>query len=255
VARHLCPPATPAATGLLARHATRPGLRQEPPPRRTVPGPGPRRQGAGHHDPAAAPGRRESRRATPLAFVPRSPPGRHHRRSPFGAAIPTRRQASVRSPPQPRVRPRKGNAERDDDDNAVRALTTPTRNPNPGPALQAETPGSSPRPPVIGITCLDCCRFGAPDDPGHQAASRTPGPRRDRRLRDTGRRVPAGRLGSGRRGRLGPALAAKVALTGGPEIADPVGSSVGRYQMTAPADLDGDDGHLAGLASPGGRPG
>jgi hypothetical protein len=37
-------------------------------------------------------------------------------------------------------------------------------------------------------------------------------------------------------------------LPGGPEIADPVGSSIGRYQMTAPADLDGDDGHLAGLA-------
>src|SRR5271157_5120948 len=79
-------------------------------------------------------------------------------------------------PPPPRLEPRRRNAERDDDDNAVRALTTPTGIRTPGPALQAETPGSSPRPPVIGITCLDCCRFGTPDDPGHQAASRTPGP-------------------------------------------------------------------------------
>ena len=47
---------------------------------------------------------------------------------------------------------------------------------------------------------------------------------------------------------LGPALATQFALAGGPEIADPVGSSIGRYQMTARADLDGDDGHLAGLA-------
>src|SRR5436190_24295437 len=32
VARHLCPPAAPAATGLLARHAARPGLTHEPAP-------------------------------------------------------------------------------------------------------------------------------------------------------------------------------------------------------------------------------
>ena len=34
---------------------------------------------------------------------------------------------------------------------------------------------------------------------------------------------------------LGPALAAQLALAGGAEIADPFGSSIGRYQMTAPA--------------------
>ena len=90
-------------------------------------------------------------------------------------------------PPQPRLQPRRGNAERDDDDNAVRALTTPTRNPNPGTRAAGRNAGFLASAPVIGITFLDCCRFGTPDDPGHQAASRTPGPRHDRRLRDTGR--------------------------------------------------------------------
>jgi hypothetical protein len=42
VARRLCPPAAPAATGLLARHAARPGLTHEPAPV-DVAGPVPRR--------------------------------------------------------------------------------------------------------------------------------------------------------------------------------------------------------------------
>jgi hypothetical protein len=40
-AKHLCPPATPAAAGKLARHATRPSLSHEPAPGEPVPGPGP----------------------------------------------------------------------------------------------------------------------------------------------------------------------------------------------------------------------
>ena len=167
------------------------------------------------------------------------------------AGIPACGAASIRAaiPAGPGLQPRRGNAERDDDDNAVQAWTTPTGIRTPGPAPQAETPGSSPRPPVIGITCLDCRRFGTPDDPGHQQL-------REHRAYDatSGFAIP-GDDGSplvdwdldGVEG-LGPALAAQFALAGGPEIAASVGFSVGRYQMTARADLDRDDGHLAGHA-------
>jgi hypothetical protein len=50
------------------------------------------------------------------------------------AGIPAGDAASIRAaiPAGSGLQPRRGNAERDDDDNAVRALTTPTRNPNPG---------------------------------------------------------------------------------------------------------------------------
>ncbi len=63
------------------------------------------------------------------------PAGPSYRRSPAGAANSDPPTGIRPQPPQPRLQPRRGNAERDDDDNAVRALTTPTRNPNPGPAL------------------------------------------------------------------------------------------------------------------------
>jgi hypothetical protein len=93
------------------------------------------------------------------------PAGPSYRRSPAGAAN-SDPPAGIRpQPPPPRLQPRRGNAERDDDDNAARALTTPTRNPNPGARAAGRNAGFLASAPVIGITCLDCCRFGTPDDP------------------------------------------------------------------------------------------
>src|SRR6266702_2903565 len=56
------------------------------------------------------------------------PAGPSYRRSPAGAANSDPPTGICPQPPQPRLQPRRGNAERDDDDNAVRTLTTPTRN-------------------------------------------------------------------------------------------------------------------------------
>ena len=46
------------------------------------------------------------------------------------------------------------------------------------------------------------------------------------------------------------ALAAQFALTGSTEIANPIRLAIGRNQITAPAEFDGDDRHLAGLTGP-----
>ena len=145
-------------------------------------------------------------------------------------------------PPPPRLQPRKGNAERDDD-NAVRALTTPTRNPNPGARAAGRNAGFLASAPVIGITCLDRCRFGTPDDPGHQAAPRRPGPA----TRPAASRY---RAMTGPRWSTGTSTAWKASvrplrlsspLPAARRLRTPFGSSIGRYQMTAPADLGADD--------------
>src|SRR5260370_42482787 len=102
-----------------------------------------------------------------------SPPGPPPPQAPVRPGTSAPPTGSRPQPPQPGLQPRRGNAERDDD-NAVRALTTPTRNPGPGTRAAGRNAGFLASAPVIGITCLNCCRFGTPDDPGHQAASRTP---------------------------------------------------------------------------------
>ncbi len=139
VARHLCPPAAPAATGLLARHATRPGLSHEPAPGEPSLGQAPAGETAATVIPrgsARTAGIPAGDAASIRAAMPAGPPSPQVacRRSDTDPPTGIRPQ-----PPPPRLQPRRGNAERDDDGNALRALTTPTRNPNPGPALQAET--------------------------------------------------------------------------------------------------------------------
>ena len=102
---------------------------------------------------------------------------------------------------------------------------------------------------MIGITCPDCCRSGTPDDPGPQAAGEDPAHDATGGFAIPGddRSPLAGWHLHGVEG-LGAALAAQFALAGRPEIADPVRFPIRRYRITAPADLDGDDGHLAGPA-------
>src|SRR5665213_2627185 len=46
------------------------------------------------------------------------------------------------------------------------------------------------------------------------------------------------------------ALAAQFALTGSTEITDPFRLAIGRNQIAAPVELNGDDRHLAGLTCP-----
>ena len=121
-------------------------------PRRTVPEPGPCRPGGGHRDPARQrqdgghPGGDAASIRAAIAAGPPSPQVARRRSD-------TDPPAGIRpQPPQPRLQPCRGNAERDDDDNTVRALTTPTRNPNPGARAAGRNAGFLASAPVIGIT-------------------------------------------------------------------------------------------------------